>query len=72
MTLGFTSADLANLKAALVSGARKVQIGDRIVEYRSQADLMAAIEMVQAELEGASAEIDDNPSIVRATYSRSE
>ncbi len=72
MSLTFTTTDLDNLKAALVSGASKVQIGDRTVEYRSQKDLLAAIQMVQNYLDGVSTDVDDNPNIVRPTYSRGE
>lgn len=68
MSMGFTTADLANLKAALVSGALEVTIGDRTVKYRSQKDLIATIAMVQAELEG------DSPAttskIIQATYNK--
>ncbi len=70
MSIGFTSADLANLKAALVSGALEVQIGDRRVKYHSLADILAIIQMVQAELEGVSTDVDDNASVVKATFSR--
>ncbi len=70
MSLGFTSADLANLKAALVSGALEVQIGDRRVKYNSVKDLVAVIKMIQAELEGVSTDVDDNPTVIKATYSR--
>lgn len=70
MALVFTQTDLENLKAALVSGASEVQIGDRVVKYRSQRDLLAAIQMVQNYLEGVSTDIDDNPNVIKSTYSR--
>ena len=69
MALGFTQADLNNLRAALVSGAKRVQCGDRTIEYQSKKELMEIIEMVQNELNGVS-ESDTDPSVVRATFSR--
>ncbi len=68
MALVFTQTDLDNLKAALVSGATKVKVGDREVEYRKQSDLLAAIQMVQSYLEGVSDDVDDNPNVINATY----
>lgn len=50
----FTQADLDNLKAALVSGASEVQIGDRKVKYKSQKEILEAIRIVQQSLEDAS------------------
>ncbi len=72
MSLTFTQSDLDNLKAALVSGASKVQIGDRTVEYRSQKDLINTIKMVQDYLDGVSTDVDDNPNVIRATYKKGE
>ncbi len=66
-TIGFTTQDLANLKAALVSGALIVRIGDREVRYRDQKDLIQAMRMVQQELNGVPA---DSGSRVQATYSK--
>lgn len=71
MSMGFTSADLANLKDALVSGALEVTIGDRTVRYRSQKELLAVIELVQAELNGISSS-DTDPTKIKATFSRGE
>lgn len=71
MSLGFTSADLVALRAALVTGARKVQIGDRLIEYNSKKDLIELIKMVQDDLNGVS-EGDTDPGVIRATFSRGE
>ena len=71
-SLVFTSTDLANLKAALVSGAKSVKVGDREVTYRSQDELLAAIVMVQNYLNGVADDVDDNPNIIRPTFSRGE
>jgi hypothetical protein len=68
----FTQADLDNLKAALVSGAMEVTIGDRTIKYRTQKDLLAAIEMVSQYLDGVSDDVDDLPDIIRPTFSRGE
>jgi hypothetical protein len=50
--IGFTIEDLANLKAALASGALIVTIGDRTVKYRDQKDIIQAIRMCLEELNG--------------------
>jgi hypothetical protein len=65
--IGFTTEDLANLKAALVSGALIVQIGDRTVKYRDQKDIIQAIRMVQQELEGIPS---DSGTTVQAKFSK--
>ena len=65
--LGFTTEDLANLKAALVSGALIVRIGDREVRYRDQKELIQAIRMVQQELNGVPS---DTSSTIQATFSK--
>lgn len=70
MALVFTTADLAALKSALVSGALEVQIGDRKIKYRSQAELISVIQMVQNYLDGVSTSVDDNPNMIKAGYSR--
>lgn len=66
----FTSSDLDNLKAALLSGALEVTIGDRTVKYRSQADLIKAIKIVEAYLNGVPTSADDNPSVIKGSYKR--
>lgn len=71
MALTFTQADLDALKAAFLTGALEVQIGDRRIKYRDQAALLAAISMVQAAVDGVSDDIDDNPNVVQAGYARS-
>lgn len=72
MSLTFTQADLDRLKEAYLTGATKVQVGDRTIEYRSQKDLLAAIKNVQEYIDGAQTDVDDNPDIIRATFSRGE
>lgn len=70
MALTFTQADLDALKAAFVTGALEVQIGDRRVKYRSQNELLAAIKMVEQAVSGVSTDLADNPNVVQAGYSR--
>jgi hypothetical protein len=65
--LGFTTQDLANLKAALVSGALIVQIGDRMVRYRDQKDIIQAIRMVSEDINGSPT---DTVSTVQATFNK--
>ena len=63
--LGFTTEDLANLKAALASGALIVTIGDRTVKYRDQKDIIQAIRMCLQDLNGAP---EDTVSNVQGTF----
>jgi hypothetical protein len=46
----YTPADLEALQQALISGERRVSFGDKTVEYRSVAELQAAIRTVSAAL----------------------
>lgn len=48
--MGYTNAQLNALKKALATGERRVSFGDKTVEYRSVAELQAAIRTVEAEL----------------------
>jgi hypothetical protein len=67
----FTEADLENLKAALISGARKVQIGDRIVEYRSQNEILAAIRLIEQTIAGTSTD-SETANVITSSFSRGE
>lgn len=69
MAITFTTTDLDNLKAALLTGAQEVTIGDRKIVYRSQAQLLQAIKMVQTFLDGAATE-DAQPSLIQATFKK--
>ena len=46
----YTPADLEALQQALATGERRVSFGDKTVEYRSVAELQAAIRTVAAAL----------------------
>jgi hypothetical protein len=46
----YTPADLEALQRALANGERRVSFGDKTVEYRSVAELQAAIRTVAAAL----------------------
>ena len=63
----FTQADLANLKAALLTGALEVSVGDRTIRYRSQTEIIALIKLIETQLAGSGAE---NTSKIQATYSK--
>lgn len=52
--LVFTQDDLDALKEALLTGAEEVQIGDRRIRFRSKAELLDLIKLVQESLEDAS------------------
>lgn len=67
MALTFTQTDLDNLKAALVTGAMEVRVGDRTIKYRSQKEILDAIRLVQLMMDGAP---DDDPNVVQATFSK--
>lgn len=69
MAVVFTTSDLANAKAALASGATEVQIGDRLVKYRSQKDLLALISMITEQLDGTDTSTE-SPNVVNPTFSR--
>ena len=46
----YTTTQLEALKRALATGERRVSFGDKTVEYRSVAELQAAIRSVEAEI----------------------
>ncbi len=48
--MSYRSEQLEALQAALASGERRVTLGDQTVEYRSLAELQAAIRTVEAAL----------------------
>lgn len=72
MALVFTQADLDALKAAFVSGTLEVQMGDRRVKYRSQKELVEAMNSIQTYLTGASADVAQNPAVIQAGFSRGQ
>jgi hypothetical protein len=69
MAITFTSADLDALKEALLSGATEVSIGDRRIRYKSQAEIIQAIKMVQAALDGVPSE---STTQIAATFSKGQ
>jgi hypothetical protein len=69
MALTFTAADLVALKAALISGARRVRIGDREVEYQSREEIIATIQMIQQVIDGSNTADSQN---IKASYSKGE
>lgn len=69
MALVFSQTDLDNAKAALVSGALQVRIGDRMVTYRSQDDILKLCQLIQNYLAGINSS-SDNPSTIQAGFSR--
>lgn len=62
----YTEDDLVALKAALVSGATLVHIGDREVRYRSQKEILEAIRMIEDQISAPA----DVPDLIQASYSR--
>lgn len=53
--MAFTTGDLVALENAIKSGTRRVTYGDRTVEYQSVKDMIAARNLIKAEIEGAPA-----------------
>lgn len=68
MAVGYTSDDLAALKAALVSGATRVRIGEREINYRSQKEIQDLIAQIQTELSPPST--SSSPNLIKATFSK--
>lgn len=60
----FTQEDLDTLKEALVSGATRVTIGDRTVEFRSKSELLELIDLVETQLAGGTAATENTTVIV--------
>ncbi|WP_338310528.1 phage head-tail joining protein [Bradyrhizobium ottawaense] len=60
-------AQLEALKAARRSGTRVVQYGDSRVEYRSDAELMAAIASVQTEIAAEGGTSRPTVAVVRSS-----
>lgn len=69
MAVTYTQADLDSLNEALLTGAEEVTIGDRRIKYRSKADLLGLIKMIQEKLDNA-ANATKSSSTVQATYKK--
>jgi hypothetical protein len=69
MAITYTQADLDNLKEALLTGAEEVHIGDRRLRYRSQAELIKLIQVVQAQVDGIK-KLDTSPNLIQATFKK--
>ena len=65
----FTIEDLVSLKEALVSGASTVQVGGRMITYRSKKELLELIRLVEDDLNGT-ADDDCNSSVVVAGFDK--
>lgn len=70
MAIVYTTTDLDNLKVALLTGAQEVQIGERKIKYRSQAELLQMIKIVTAYIDGESTSTTSN--LIQATYTKGE
>jgi hypothetical protein len=51
--MAFTQTEIDALKAAIAQGALRVRFGDREVMYRSLAEMLQTLSMMQAEVAGA-------------------
>jgi len=63
--MAFTAAQLATLESAAASGQLRVQLGDKIIQYQTLPDLMAAIRMARADIAAASS--TDASAVYRGT-----
>lgn len=64
MSIAFTQENLDVLKQALLTGVTEVQIGDRVVKYRSQKDILSLIKMIEESLQGYSAASNVSNTVV--------
>ena len=62
--MAFTAAQLATLESAAASGQLRVQLGEKIIQYQTLPDLMAAIRMARADIAAAST---DASAVYRGT-----
>lgn len=53
--MAFTQTDLDNINAAIASGELTVRVNDRLVTYRSVAELERARSLIQSDLAAAAA-----------------
>ena len=67
--MAVTQTDLDSLNAALLSGAKYVRIGDRLIEYRLQSELIELINYVQSQL-AAPAPLTTSPNLIQPTFSK--
>lgn len=72
MSLSFTQANLDALKEALLTGATEVQIGDRVVKYRSQKEILKMINIIEEHLNGISSTSAPNTVVPSYSKGRSE
>ena len=69
MAITYTQADLDSLNEALLTGAEEVVIGERKIKYRSKADLLSLIKMIQEKLDDV-ANSSKSTSLVQATFKK--
>lgn len=65
--MAFTAAQLATLESAAASGQLRVQLGDKIIQYQTLPDLMAAIRMARADIADIAAASTDASAVYRGT-----
>ncbi|MBB1125564.1 phage head-tail joining protein [Thiospirillum jenense] len=67
--MAFTAEQLATLESAAASGTLRVQFGDKVVQYQTLPDLLAAIRLARSDV------LDDNTRCITrrryAIYDRS-
>jgi hypothetical protein len=71
LAITFTQSDLDALKEALLTGALEVQIGERRIRYRSQAEILQVIKAIQTYLDGEDTS-EVKPNRIQATFSKGE
>lgn len=71
MAITYTQADLDSVKEALLTGATRVRIGDREIEYRSQKDLKALMAEISSYINGQPTSTT-SPNNIGATFTKGE
>lgn len=65
--MAWTAQDVARLKAAIAKGHQQVRIGDQQITYQSTADMLSALQRIEAEVAAASGGIR-RPATRRFTF----
>jgi hypothetical protein len=69
--MAFTSQDLANINAAIASGELTAKVNDRLITYRSIAELLKAKNVIEAELATQSVGTTPTTGVFRLNFGTS-
>ncbi|MCT8000574.1 hypothetical protein NZL82_01640 [Sphingomonas sanguinis] len=65
MSMGYTEADRAKLRACMLEGVRETSMGGRRMVFHSIADMLALDQAISAELAATAAPVHRGPSAVQ-------